>query len=61
MRYRTRKTAQYWDCEELRRLDLPSSISVHENNDSEFTGLFDKHGNEIYRVSDRVKVGFDLN
>ena len=60
MRYLLKRPRQYWDDEEVARLDLPSSIAIHENNDSERTGLLDMHGNEIYRVRERQKLGFDL-
>jgi hypothetical protein len=39
----------------------PDSITIHEPEDSpQWTGLYDAHGNELYRVRDRLPMGFRL-
>jgi hypothetical protein len=38
--------------------ETPQTITVHESRDASDTGLVDAAGVRIYRVSDRVPMGF---
>ena len=57
MPYRTvRPRAGYYD-EEVGQILMPESSVVHEREDT-WTGLYDRHGDEIWRVRD--PIGFRL-
>lgn len=54
----TTKPRQSWieDDEWIDPPVMPSTMTVHEDEDDGFTGLFDSKGNPIYRV--RPRMGF---
>tara|TARA_Y100000310_G_C20278363_1_gene621380 strand:- start:411 stop:590 length:180 start_codon:yes stop_codon:yes gene_type:complete len=56
MKYITRSA--YWDEDAKMQIVSDGSITVFEESDSCPTGVLDKHGNEFYRVRERVKTGF---
>jgi hypothetical protein len=36
-----------------------TNMTVHEPEDApQITGLLDKHGNPLYRMRDKIKIGF---
>ena len=57
MRYVSRPKT-YWDAELEQEVVSPTTLTVHEDHEPEFTGLLDKQGNPIYRVRDVSPIGF---
>lgn len=54
MRYVTKPKAWgRWNDEPV----MPTSITVHEDDPYEETGLLDVHGNRLYRVRETVPMG----
>lgn len=50
---------KYLWCEELEsEVPDPPHITVHEDDTPQPTGLLDEHGNELYRVPERIQMGF---
>lgn len=49
------ETARWFAEDESLRLN---SMTVHEESDAEFTGILDRHGNRLYRVKEKIKMGF---
>lgn len=47
-----------WTSPEFAALCQPDTLTVHEDNEPVDTGLLDEHGNSIYRLRDRVPVGY---
>lgn len=55
---RRRPRASYWDDAVEELVLMPESLTVHEPEDAEWTGLLDQDGNDICRVRD--PIGFRL-
>lgn len=56
----TRYVTRAWieDDASLEDRERPPTITVHESNDATDTGLVDALGVRIYRVVERVPIGF---
>lgn len=57
MRYTTRPKATYWDDSVEELIINPETITV-DDEDCIYTGLLDRHGNELVKMRD--PIGFKL-
>ena len=61
IKYVSRPPRAYWDGEDWTE-SAPQSVVVHEpDNPPRFTGLIDHHGNELFAVTQREPIGFQLD
>ena len=56
MKYVTKRQKAYWDDEDWYP-DAPA-VTVYEDDEPQYTGLLDAHGEDLYRVKERAPIGF---